>query len=108
MILLNFQPDLKVVKWLVRSGADVEKAGWFDHSDAMMFLFNPDRARWLISTPHQYFNDNDEEGQEEEHLRTSETEVSDIAMYLAKHGCVKNALRDELYKNRSSRKTDSQ
>ena len=78
------KPDLEVVKLLVRSGADVN-ARSYRNWDTMSCLFEADGRR-LLAHP-------DYAGEEQdEHLTVDETEVAEIAMYLARQGCVKNAL----------------
>ena len=87
-IAILIKPDLKVVKWLVRSGANVK-------DEKMMDLFKS-RLGLAVKLPDEYL---DEHLNEKVHLDVGETEVADIAMYLAKHGCVKNALSDLLLYN---------
>ena len=62
---LNLAPDLKVVKWLVRSGADVDDT----NDDPMMYLFtsryaNGDDREWVEHPAYA--------AGEEEHLQTED------------------------------------
>ena len=74
------KPDLKVVKWLVRSGAGV------NDKKSMVYLLERESGGREIFLPHQYYF-------EEEHMENDEAEIADIAIYLAKHGFMKKSLR---------------
>ena len=93
-IAIDRRPDLKVVKWLVRSGAQVDDA----NNDPMMYLFtarllaNENKCRIRVELP--AYADEEEGG---EYLETEDAEVTEIAKYLAKHGYVKIALRAVLH-----------
>lgn len=88
-IAMLTKPDLEVVKWLVRSGADVED------ERIMEDLFKSGNRKAVL-LPGEYL---DEYLDEMVLLKADETEVANIAMYLARHGFVKNALRDLLFYN---------
>ena len=89
-IAMMSQPDLEVVEWLVQSGADV------NDEKVMEELFKSGSRRSVL-IPGEYMDDylNYKCGLEP----ADETEVANIAMYLAKHGFLKNALRDLLLYN---------
>ena len=83
-IAITRKPDLEIVKLLVSSGADVN-ATTYGIRDPMRHLFEAHGHR-LLAHP-------DYAGEEQdEHFTVDETEVAEIAMYLARQGCVKNAL----------------
>ena len=95
IIAIDRKPDLQVVKWLV-SGADMRKLLFDSLNEEFIFEFifiSSDRlGDRLVKFPSEVVNDfvNDEEA--DGHFRGDETEVAQIALHLADHGCVKGAL----------------
>ena len=90
IIAIERKPDLQVVKWLV-SGADMSKL-CFDSKRQeclMRWMWGFDLFGQRMVTFPPYIV-NDEEG--DENLRADETEVTEIALYLADQGYVKGAL----------------
>ena len=77
------KPDPEVVELLVSSGADVG-------SDQMKSLFWWQHSKNCGVQQARVMNLPGEAGHE--HLEADETEVAEVAMYLARQGCVKNAL----------------
>ena len=94
-IAIERKRDLEVVRWLV-SGADMRKLLFDSLNEEFIFEFifiSSDRlGDRLVKFPSEVVNDfvNDEEA--DGHFRGDETEVAQIALHLADHGCVKGAL----------------
>ena len=82
-IAVERMPDLKVVKWLIGSGAEVKNDGEF--RDPVCTALDGS-GRKMVQHP-AYEGDEDEE-----RLETDETEVAEVAKYFAKKGYVKNTL----------------
>ena len=91
-IAISRKPDLEVVKWLVRSGTHVKQTACKDYLNTMMFLFRPSECGVHFA----HYDSYSLSGRISS-LSVHETEVADVAKYLAKHGCVKNALRAVLH-----------
>ena len=79
---LRRKPDLEVIHLLVQSGAPVNNPSKF----LMLYLLNGDGRR-MVTHPEYAVDVNPEQ------LETDETEVAEIAMYLARKGVVNYSLR---------------
>ena len=90
-IALERKPDLEVVKWLV-NGADMKKLLYnsFHERYLMQRLCGMELSYGVrfVKFPSDLVND----VETDENLRPEMSEVAEIAMYLADHGCVKGAL----------------
>ena len=89
-IAVERMPDLKVVKWLVGSGAEVKNDGCCCcdgyRGDSVCTLLD---GRGWKRVRHPAYDDEDDVW---ERFETDETEVAEVAKYFAKEGYVENAL----------------
>ena len=102
LIAMQRKPDLEVVKWLV-SGADMDKL--IMDSSGKEYLM---RVLWwykfgkrVVKHPFEIVDCEEED----ESLRPDETQLAEIAMYLADHGCFEGALIGLLHSSMTVKQT---